>query len=270
MKRFFILCTVSVISLHGWSLTDSISDAATNVSSWFSKQQTQTSSKEYAITLTSPINISTNGSVAVTTWNKPAIMVEATKKGSEEAIKTSKFNVTIKNDDEKSVVIGAEQQSRDAQRATIDYVMIVPRTAPLTIRTESGNIRVQEHKADLDAQTLDGTITLEQTTKNVKAKAPRGSITAEQHELKDDASIFLEAERDITLVMPEDANANISAHTTNGKISSEIFITLDPMTTRLNKEAYKRMQQHVRGTTGAGGVPITLESIKGNITIIGN
>lgn len=270
MKKYIILCILTPHHLCGWSFSEAVHNATDTVASWLGTQQTHTSSKEYQIAATSPITVTnSSGTIKVTTWNKPAIMVAATKRGSEEAIKKTTFTVSVKNDAEQSVIITTEPRSKTAL-AAVDYELIVPRTAPLTIRNEAGAIHVHDHRADLDAQTLNGSIVLEQTTKNVKAKAPNGTITVEQQEIKDDASIFVEAGFDVTLVMPENANTSISAHTPQGKISSEIFITLYPMTTRLNKDAFKRMQQNVRGTTGAGGVPITLESIKGNITIIGN
>lgn len=271
MKNNILLLMLVPTSLCGWSIGEVVSDTTSKVSSWFTKQQTQTSKKEYAIKTTSPITLTNHrGSVKITTWNEPTIMVDATKRGTEEEIAHTKFMVSIGGDAEKTVTIATEPRGKEKKLAAIDYALMVPRSAPVTVRTDSGNISVQDHGANLDLQTLDGSIAIEQSAKNVKAKAPHGNITVEQNELKDDASIFLEAERDITLVMPEDANTSINAHTTHGKIISDtIYLTLDPITTKLNKESYKQMQQKVRGTTGAGGVPITLESIRGNITIIG-
>ena len=267
---FFICCHVT--NILSWSFSETLNNTTEKVSSWVMGKQARSSSKEYPVSATSPVTLNNySGTIKISSWNKPILLVEATKKGSEEELNYTKFNVTLNNFDDHPISITTESRSKDKKPAVIDYAIIVPKQAPLTVRTEYGDISLQDHNADVDLQTLNGSIFIEQAGQNIKAKAPHGSVTVEQNELNSNASIFLEAEHEITLVMPKDANATMTANTVQGKVISDtIFITLDPITTKLNKEAYKRMQQHVRGTTGAGGMPVTLETTKGNITIVGN
>jgi len=264
------ICLITVSHLNSWSLNEIAADTSETISGWFTKEQKKTSSKEYPVKPECAITVTNHtGSISITTWNKPTLMVEATKRGSEQDINHAKFTVTV-NDEDATVTINSESRISTKKSVAIDYALIVPQKASLIIRTELGNISTQETHGNLDLQTLSGSISIEQSSKTVHAKTPNGSITAEQRTVSADASIFLDAEYDITLIMPENANARISASTIQGKINSDIFITLDPLTTTLNKDAYKRMQQQIWGTTGAGGPPITLESTRGTIQIIGS
>ena len=268
LKKIWFLSLCIITQTQAWSLNEIAADTSETISSWFTKQQKQTSSKEYPIKKDSSITlINHNGSISITTWNKPILMVEATKRGSEQEINITSFSVTI---EDSAVTIATHERTDGKKLAALDYALMIPRTASLTITTESGNITTQENQGDLILQALDGSISIEQSSKTVRAKAPNGSITLEQRTVPAESSIFLEADRDIILVIPENANTRINASTISGKISSDIFITLDQITTQLDKEAYKRMQKQVHGTTGAGGAPITLESTHGDIQIIGS
>lgn len=251
-----------------WSFSGIISDATQSISSYFSTQNTQSSSKEYVMGLHTPITLNNqNGAIKVTSWNKPALMVEAIKRGSDEEIENTTFSVSVQED---MVTITTETLNDQQKTAAIDYTLIIPRTAPLNIRSNSGNITLYESNANIDLQTLRGSIKIENATKSIRAQAPRGEVTIEQPEFSRDGSIFVEAERNISLVLPENANALVHAHAPQGKIYSEIYVTLDPITTKLDKDAYKLLQHSIRGTMGAGGAPVTLESTRGSITILGS
>ena len=252
--------------VFSWSFSGMVSDATSSVSSYFSSKATEASSKEYAMGIHTPITVTNNrGTIKVTTWNKPALMVEAVKYGSEADLKYTSFAVTI---DQDSVTITTETHGKH-KPAAIDYTLIIPRSAPLTVRNESGNIALYDTHANIDLQTLDGSIKIEQANKSIRAQAQHGHVTIEQQELHRDGSIFVEADRDISLILPENANALLNASAPHGKITSDIYVTLDPITTKLDKDSYKRLQHTVKGTMGAGGVPITLETERGSITILG-
>jgi hypothetical protein len=265
-KTLITLAFLLPSSLFPWSFSGMISDATSSVSSYFNKNETESSSKEYAIGLHTPLKLTNHsGNVKVTTWNKPALMVEAVKHGSEEDLKYTSFAVTVHDD---HVTITTETHANH-KPATIDYTLIIPRSAALTVRTESGNISLYDSHANIDLQTLDGSIKIEQATKSIRAQAQHGHVTIEQQELHRDGSIFVEADRDISLVIPENANALLNVHAPHGKITSDVYVTIDPITTKLDKDAYKRLQHTIKGTMGAGGAPITLESMHGSITILG-
>lgn len=257
-------CTT--ISLFPWSFSESISNASSKVTTWFSKQETQSSTKEYDIPDQVPIILTNHaGTITVTTWNKKAMMVEAIKKGTEDQIKTSTFSVHIQDN---AITINTSSLVPDQKPAMIDFNLIIPKSSPLTIRLETGSLHFHEGVNMLDVQTNNGSIIIENATKSVIAHAPRGSIIIEQQILSSNGSFLLEAHDNITFILPKQSNINLSAKTISGKIYSNLFITLDQITTKLDKESYKRMQREVIGTIGNGGIPVTLESISGTIQIV--
>lgn len=264
-KIILLLTCICTQTITPRSLYETVSETASSAAGWFSKQESQTSAKEYEIPDKSPISLTNHaGSITVTTWNKRAIMVEAIKKGSEEQINNTTFSVTIKDE---GVTITTAAKQKDQREAAIDFNLIVPRSSLLNIRTESGSIHLHEGVNNSDVQTNAGSITIENAAQNVIARAPEGSITLEQRSLPKDGSFLLEAKGDIKVVMPEQSSANLSAKTITGKIFSDLFVTIEPITTRLDKDAYKRMQHEVRGTLGSGGIPMTLETMSGTIHI---
>lgn len=265
-KAFVTLAFLLPTSLFPWTFSGMISDATSSVSSYFNTKEAESSSKEYAMGLHTPITLTNHsGSIKVTSWNKPALMVEAVKHGSEEERKYTSFAVTIQDD---NVTITTETNEKH-KPAKIDYTLIIPRTAALTVRAESGNISLYDSHANIDLQTRDGSIKIEQATKSIRAQAHHGHVTIEEQELNREGSIFVEADRDISLIIPENGNAMLNANAPHGKITSDVYVTIDPITTKLDKDAYKRLQHSIKGTMGAGGVPITLESARGSITILG-
>ena len=279
MKGFFMKHIQKIISFvlllstqttTPWSFTDTVSNASNNVTGWFSKQETQSSAKEYDLLekagTPTPITISNNsGNITVTTWNKKSIMVEAIKKGSEEQIKNNSFTVTIKDD---AATIVATNKSADQKPGTIDFNLIIPRSSPLTIRTDTGSIHLHEGVNNSDIQTFSGSIRIENAAQNIIARAPEGTVTIEQQTMPDQGSFLVEAKGNITFVLPTHSNANLSAKTISGKIFSDLFVTIEPITTKLDKDAFKRMQREIKGTLGSGGIPMTLESTSGTIRIL--
>lgn len=264
-KAIITLVFLSPTPLFPWTFSGMISDASSSVASYF-KKEAHVSSKEYAIGAHVPVTLTNHqGTIKVTTWNKPSLMVEATKYGSEEDLKHSSFAVTVKDD----LVTIATAHNTTSTAPAIDYTIIIPRTSPLTIRADSGNISVYESNANVDVQTLDGSIKIEQATKSIRAHAPHGEVIIEQQDLHRDGSIFVEAGRNISLIIPENANATLQAKAPSGKINSDIYITLDPITTKLDKDTHKRLLHSIKGSMGAGGIPVTLETTHGSINILG-
>ena len=113
------------------------------------------------------------------------------------------------------------------------------------IRTR-GFITVTDANAVLNAQTRDG-------------------MKVIQNKMKPNTSMFLQA-RYLNLYVPSQTNAHLYAETTRGMITSEIPITLSPVTTRLTKEIWQAFKRNVTGTLGNGGATIRIDA-GGNVQI---
>lgn len=191
---------------------------------------------------------------------------------------------------------------------TIDYHLIVPAHLTLILETEKGNITAEETHGMITATTLRGNITCTDTHHVVTAHTKeQGSITIEQAYkpiyattkkgpiIIHDASEAITACTDkgkivahcanvpsqgfihlktnaghISLHLPSATNADLSAQTTHGTVTSDHLITLHPQKTRLNTHAWNNFKKEVHGVVGSLNAPsssIVLNSLNSNIKI---
>ena len=259
------LLTFATQELQAWSIKGSAHNAYNNVTSLFERSKKDILSAEYTVQKNSIISLTNNdGSIEIKTWKKDAMMIEAKKIGKEKELPNTTFSVDTEGRD---VTITTESLTQSAP-LTINYTLIVPEDSSLIIKNDSGTIQIKDVQGDIDAQTLVGDIIVENGTNDVHARAPKGSITVEQNKLDHRSSIFLEAYRSVTLKISPKINANLNAKTLKGKITSDFYITLDPITTKLNNGSWKRIKQEIKGTIGSGGAPITIDVTKGNVILL--
>lgn len=268
VHTLFLLLFITT-PLHCWSIKESVQETyntvSSNVTSWFERTKKEIVSKEYPVEENSRITITNKtGAITITTWKKNSVMIETNKKGREKELPNTIIAIGNQGPD-----VAIMTETRDGSKpVTVDYKVIVPENAQLTIQTEYGAISTKDTKGDIHAQTLSGNITIMNSSGSVSAKTPKGSIKLEQITLDSDESIFLEAYRNIELILSQDIDASLNAKTLSGIITSDIYITLNSITTKLSRVAWKRIKQDIRGIIGAGGSPITLDTTKGNIAIL--
>lgn len=193
------------------------------------------------------------------------------------------------------------------KKASIDYVLVVPQNIRLELVSENGNITVREVNSHIVARTCNtgnieidsaqnsiyaqtektGSIVINQANSNVKAFAQNGNITI--HNAK--KGIIAQADRgkldieclqvpttskvslntrsgNITLRLPETTNAELQAHTEKGTLTCAHYVTVKPLTTQLNPDAWSRFKQEVEATLGSGEANITVHTTRGNIKIL--
>lgn len=126
---------------------------------------------------------------------------------------------------------------------------------PAELSTSGGPIDVAYSTGDLDLRTSGGGIRIQDDDGKVDARTSGGGIRAE---LRSNRGVSLGTSGgSITLLLPQDARGSIDARTSGGGISSDFPIT----TTDLSGS------DHVQGTIGGGGAPITLHTSGGSIHI---
>jgi len=109
------------------------------------------------------------------------------------------------------------------------------------VSNQRGHMYISDVQAVLNAHTRDG-------------------ITVTQHSLSPEINVFIEARHTASIYLPEQVNAYIYAKTVKGIVTSEIPITLDPVTTRLSRDIWKQMHKQVKGTFGHGGAYINVDA----------
>ncbi|HEY0378806.1 MAG TPA: DUF4097 family beta strand repeat-containing protein [Pyrinomonadaceae bacterium] len=139
----------------------------------------------------------------------------------------------------------------------VDFKVRVPRGVRFSGRTVNGNIETGALGADVDARTVNGSINVS-AAGVVSAKTVNGSITARlgradwSEELE-----FKTVNGAITLDLPADTNAQVTAETLNGEITTDFPITILGRVSR----------RHLEGTIGSGGRELSLKSVNGSIQL---
>jgi len=141
--------------------------------------------------------------------------------------------------------------------------------AVLAQTEQKGDITIEQVNGDIKAVANQGTITIRNATKSIIASAQRGNIDAGVDKLDRDTLLDLNAASgNVMLALPSTASARVQAHTNSGLLTSSHWIKLTPMTTQLNKQAWRDFRRSVEGTINNGEAEVKLSSSSGNIKIL--
>jgi DUF4097 and DUF4098 domain-containing protein YvlB len=139
----------------------------------------------------------------------------------------------------------------------VDFEVRVPRGVLFTGKTVNGGVRATGMTADVKAHTVNGSVRVS-TTGLAEAETVNGSITVRMGRSNWTETLAFETVNGaITLELPDDLNADVSASTVNGSLSSDW-----PMTVR-GRFGPRRMN----GKIGSGGRELTLETVNGDIEL---
>lgn len=238
-------------------------------------------------------------------WNNETLLMTATKKSTK-----PEYLDSLIVDDSKSDKTSIKIEticSNNAQKASIDYVLVVPQNIRLELVSDNGNIVVKEVNGHIVAKTCNsgnieidnaqntvyaqtekngsilinqahnnvkafaqnGNITIHNATKGVIAQAEKGTLDIECLQIPTTSKVSLNTNNgNITLRIPESTNAELQAHTERGTLTCTHFLTVKPRTTRLNSNEWTRVIREVEGTFGSGEANITMRTNKGHIKIL--
>lgn len=258
MKLFIFFFFLSIhVPLFGWSVKSFVAP-------WLFKQDEEVITKSYDnVPKDAVLTMEAfQGDIHIKSWNQNTIKIEAVKQGKIEELKN--VSIAVKNDNKffEIKTISPIDSSID-----VIYTLLVPPTLDLTINLAKGAVAIRSIEGKISVSALNGDIRIHNSMQSVSAKAPQGMIKLSVKKFPPTENLFLEAYRDITLLLPININARLHAKTLQGTITSDIFIKLDEITTQLNKQIWQRMQKNINGTIGTGGAPIVLDSTKGNISL---
>lgn len=140
----------------------------------------------------------------------------------------------------------------------------------ILIKGADGDIRMEgingNEKIDIDSYGRN--ITIKNAANSVAVKAHKGKILLEQKLLRKDSTIFLVSKSSITLKLPIDSNANLDFKTLRGSILSELYVTLEQITSKLTTTFWKNIRRSVKGTIGSGEAEIIIDVTRGDIKLL--
>lgn len=203
-----------------------------------------------------------HGLVTVKSWSLPKIAIEAVIKSPEKDIETIQIIPHITNN---KVTINATKKNIAPHKCSIDYHLIVPYKANLMIKNK-GNIRIKNVEGNIKAIS-ENSISIRGAVGSLYVQTPANVQVAFATLPLESIVTLASTKGSILLSLPLLSNATIAAKTEFNVISSDHFITLNPMTVVLNKQTWNKVQKEVHGAIGNGGTKVNLSAHNG-ISII--
>lgn len=206
-----------------------------------------------------------NGDVEIVAWDRDEVSIEAEKSArDEEALKRISIvveaeadRITIKTKHAK-----ADDDSWWGRRKTgggsVRYTLRVPASlARLKVDVMNSDVTTGGVAREIKIATMNGRIVANGLTGNAKFDTMNGSIRAKFDRLGAGQTVSLDTMNgSCTVEVPAEASARITASTMNGRVRSELPVTVEKSTRR-----------SLRGALGAGEGKLELDSMNGSLTI---
>jgi hypothetical protein len=212
-----------------------------------------------------------NGRIEIAGWDRHEVAIKALKHGkTRESVEAAKIIINSRPDE---ILIHTEQPSsvtgfpwswlwfKNSKRndGIVDYAIQVPQNARLkNISSVNGHIVIEDVSGDIEASTVNGQTQVQGAGGNLKLSTVNGRIEAQLASLGRGQSVSLDAVNgQLEAILPSNADANVSASTLNGGISSE-FASL------VVKKEFP-VGSHLKGKLGNGGAQVKASTVNGGI-----
>jgi tRNA A-37 threonylcarbamoyl transferase component Bud32 len=212
-----------------------------------------------------------NGRIEIAGWDRHEVAIKALKHGkTRESVEAAKIIINSRPDE---IIIHTEQPSsvtgfpwswlwfKNSKRndGIVDYAIQVPQNARLkNISSVNGRIVIEDVSGDIEASTVNGQMQVQGAGGNLKLSTVNGRIEAQLASLGCGQSVSLDAVNgQLEAILPSNADAQVSASTLNGGISSE-FASL------VVKKEFP-VGSHLKGTLGSGGARVKASTVNGGI-----
>ena len=200
-----------------------------------------------------------NGKIVIATWDRDEVKVDAVKQAKNQADLES-VTIEIEAKPEAIRIKSKYPDSKRSNSSSVDYTVTVPRAAQLDkISNVNGAVEIDGVRGAVHASTVNGVLKATGLTQNAELSSVNGAVQASFDRVDAVKTISLKTVNGkTTLALPEGADADVTAHTVNGRISTE-----QPLTVK------KRwpLGSDLSGTLGKGGTHIELSTVNGAIAI---
>jgi len=235
------------------------------IKNWFLGNQEEIVYKEEPFNKNGTLTLANdNGTITVKTWSSPKIAAEIIKIGSEK----ERDSVTITTALDKNNAQIKTINSHKHPKVLVHYNLIVPEQASLNITSKKGIIKIKNAQGPITAIAHQGSITITNAAQSIHAHASDTINLSCLHISLNNSITLKTISGPIVLTMPVDTNAYVHAKTEYGTVTSDHFISLKPITSKLNHHAWTRFKREVQGTIGNGGASINLTSEYGAIKLL--
>lgn len=263
-----IICTCTPEYIYSKSIFASISD-------WFNAYiEEVVVIKEILEPNTNCIIENTQGNITIKSWNKNEFRIEATKRGTQDAVTQTDIKTACRQN---NLVIRTTTENSQAN-CQVNYVLLVPKTTTITCaKTDDGTIEIRNCSQPITAQTYTGSIKLYDICNSAHVSTQTGSIFIQAYQLKPEHTLLAVTQTgSIHLEVPEKTTAHVYAETQSGKITTNCPVTLAPRTLKITQSGVSDIRKKIKGSIGSSEhedkkllklADIKLTAITGNITL---
>jgi DUF4097 and DUF4098 domain-containing protein YvlB len=202
-----------------------------------------------------------NGNVRIVTWDREEIKVDAIKRAKkQEHLDEVKIDVDAKPDRIRIKTKHSDSKTRRERNnsASVEYTLTVPGSCHLDgVSTVNGGIEIEKVSGDVEANSVNGQVKAVGLSGDVDLSTVNGSVKAIFAELKKDASLK-SVNGGVTISLPPEANADVSASTLHGGINSDFS---------LKTRKHFPVGQNLEGKLGEGGPKVEMSTVNGGIRI---
>jgi DUF4097 and DUF4098 domain-containing protein YvlB len=200
-----------------------------------------------------------NGNVRIVTWDRDEIKVDAIKRAKkQEHLDEVKIELEAKPDriSIKTKYPDSKTRRNKNNSTSVDYTLTVPRQSNLNkISTVNGGIEIEKMSGNVEANSVNGNVTASGLSGETQLSTVNGSVKGTFAELKKRVSLN-SVNGSVTIALPPDASADISADTVHGGISSDFS---------LKAKKNFPVGQDLHGKLGEGGPAVKISTVNGGI-----
>lgn len=207
------------------------------------------------------IDASPNGGVAVSSWDRDSVHVEARLQATARSGAAADALLRGIRVDLTGAAVRAEGDApRGRTGWAVSYVVRVPRRTDLRASAENGPVTVEGVTGRLALETTNGPVTLSGLGGDVRARATNGPLTVVLTGVRWDGE-GLDAETrngPATLLIPEGYSARLETGTVNGPMRVDVPLTVQGRLGRMTR---------LTTTLGSGGAPLRVVTTNGPLTL---
>lgn len=206
-----------------------------------------------------------NGTIVINSWKQNFIAIEVITSCQESFHKDVKIDMECIN----KIIKIHTHILHEKIKASIIFNILLPEHINITLTTKQGNIIIKDVYSNLHLQTSQGNIIVTNPCKNLIATALSGNIMINTSAIEEFQIFSLVANKgNIHIYTTPMINAIVHATALQGKITSDIPITLESQTTTLDTQAWKNFKQIVKGTIGKPLSTLDMIADNGSISIM--
>jgi hypothetical protein len=204
-----------------------------------------------------------NGNVRLNVWDRPEVKLDAVKSARNEK-DLEKVKIKVESQAGRLTVRTKYAASRSwwgwrsSGSGSVSYTLTVPRSARLEdISNVNGSIEIEGVRGHVKASTVNGALRAVGLAGSAELSSVNGAVKAAFVSLAQVQSVSASTVNGaVELELPAQANADLSAHTVNGRISGDVEVKKNwPIGTE------------VKTRLGQGGAKINLSTVNGAVWI---